>query len=245
MCGVAEMGVADFLTLNPRTVAEHDVGDVASGRRRIDWPGISATDQAGETPNVVVVSVRHDHRVQRAWVERELAVGAVGINSVRIEQPAVKQDSPGIDLQQMSAARDFLGRAVERDSQPNYLPTIDRAPAAHPEHAADRTALTPLRAANQSSLGCPQPLSLNKQSVGSRPILLLLFGLIHSIMPGTLAGFKPENQGIQRSAGSSSISRPISLKKLSTRHSLPRPSSTTSSSNCRSPRLGCSNWSWA
>ena len=147
--GVAEMGVADFLALDPRTVAEHDVGDVAGGRRGVDWPGIAAADQAGQTPDVVVVGVRHDHRVQRAWVERELAVGAVGINSVRIEQPAVEQDSPGIDLQQMGAARDLSGRAVERDSQPNYLPTIDRAPAAHPEHAADRTARSPLRAANR------------------------------------------------------------------------------------------------
>ena len=65
-----------------------------------------------------------------AGVERELAVGAVGIDPIRVKQPAVEQDPLGTDLQQMGAARDLPGRAVERDSQPSYLPTIDRAPAA-------------------------------------------------------------------------------------------------------------------
>ena len=36
----------------------------------------------------------------------------------------------------MSAARDRPGRAMERDSQPNYLPTIDLAPAMRQRHAA-------------------------------------------------------------------------------------------------------------
>ena len=62
--------------------------------------------------------------------KRELAVGAVGIDSIGIKQPAVEQDPRGIDLQQMSAARDLPGRAMERDSQPSYLPTIDPQPAA-------------------------------------------------------------------------------------------------------------------
>ena len=133
---VFEMGVAHFLTLDARTVAKHDVGDVARGGRREDRSRIASPDQARETADVVVVGVRDDHRVERAGVKRELAVGAVGIDSVGIEQPAVEQDPLGIDLQQMSAARDRSGRAVERDSQPNYLPTIDRAPAMRQRHAA-------------------------------------------------------------------------------------------------------------
>ena len=34
----------------------------------------------------------------------------------------------------MGAARDLTGRAVERDSQPSSLPTIDRAPALRQRH---------------------------------------------------------------------------------------------------------------
>ena len=61
-----------------------------------------------------------------AGVERELAVGAVGIDPIRVKQPAVEQKSCRANLQEMGAARDLPGRAVERDSQPSYLPTIDR-----------------------------------------------------------------------------------------------------------------------
>ena len=120
------MGVANFFALNARTVAEHHVGDVAGGRSRVNRTGVTGPDQTRETTDVVVVGVRHDDRVECARVERELAVRAVGINSVRIKKPAVKQDPLGIDLQQVSASRDRPGRAMERDSQPNYLPTIDQ-----------------------------------------------------------------------------------------------------------------------
>ena len=106
---VLEMGVAHFLALDARAVAEHDIGDIAGGGRCVDRSGIAGTDQARETTDMVVVGVRHDDRVERAGVERELAVGAVGINSVGIEQSAVEQDPLGIDLQQMSAARDLIG----------------------------------------------------------------------------------------------------------------------------------------
>ena len=94
-----EMGVADFLALDPRTVAKHDVGDVAGGGRRVDRPGIAGPDQAGETADMVVVGMRDNDRVERAGVERELAVGAVGIHPIGIEQSTVEQDPPGIDLQ--------------------------------------------------------------------------------------------------------------------------------------------------
>ena len=91
---------------------------------------------------MVVVGVRDNDRVERAGVERELAVGAVGINPVGIKQPTVEQDPLGIDLQQVSAARDRPGRAMERDSQPNYLPTIDSC-------AGDAAAARSLRHAGQ------------------------------------------------------------------------------------------------
>ena len=91
---VAEMGVAHFLTLDPRAVAQHDVGDVAGGGRGVDRPGVARADQAGKPPDVVVVGVRDDHRVERAGVERELTVGAVGIDPVGVKQPAVEQNPP-------------------------------------------------------------------------------------------------------------------------------------------------------
>ncbi len=97
--GVFEMGVAHFFTLDSRTVAQHDVGDIARRRRREDRSCIASPDQAGETADVVVMGVRHNNRVERARVERKLAVGAVGINTVGIKQPAVEQDPFGIDLQ--------------------------------------------------------------------------------------------------------------------------------------------------
>ena len=97
--GVLEMGVANLLALDPRTVAQHDVGDVAGGRRRVNRPGVASPDQAWQTADVIVVGVRDNHRVERAGVERELAVGAVGIDPIGIKQPAVEQDPPGVDLQ--------------------------------------------------------------------------------------------------------------------------------------------------
>ena len=52
--------------------------------------------------------------------------GLFGIDPIGVKQPAVEQDARRADLQQMGAARDLPGRAVERDSQPSHLPTIDR-----------------------------------------------------------------------------------------------------------------------
>ena len=174
----------DFLTLDPRTVAQHHVGDVAGGRRREDRPGIASPDQARETADVVVMGVGDDHRVERPGVERELAVGAVGINPIGIKQPAVEQDPPGIDLQQMGAARDLSGRAMERDSQPKYLPTIDSCPAQrprHPVHAGQRDrlrsrpiVLEPVR---------PVSPSLDVKTRTARSLLPVDDN--HSIMPGT------------------------------------------------------------
>ena len=116
--GMPHMGVAHLLALDPRTVAEHDAGDVAGGRRRIDRPIVSPLDQAGQAADVVVMGMRDDHRVEGSGVERELAVGAVGVDSVGIEQAAIEQETVGTDLQKMGAAGNLPGGAVERDSQP-------------------------------------------------------------------------------------------------------------------------------
>ena len=53
--------------------------------------------------------------------------GLFGIDPIGIEQPAIEQDALGTDLQEMGAARDLPGRAVERDSQPSTLPTNPRS----------------------------------------------------------------------------------------------------------------------
>src|SRR5208282_2981924 len=55
----------------------------------------------------------------------------------------------------------------------------------------------------------------------------------------------PSWPGNTRSAGSSSINRCIPPRRLSAKPSHPQVDPTTSSSTCRSPRLGCGNWSWA
>ena len=47
---VLEMGVAHFLALDSRTVAEHDVGDVAGRRRREDRSGITGPIRQGRRP---------------------------------------------------------------------------------------------------------------------------------------------------------------------------------------------------
>ena len=99
--GVAEVGVAHFLALNPRTVAEHDVGDIARGGRGINRAGVARANQAGQPSDVVVVGVRNDHRIERTGVEREVTVGAVRIESVRVKQPAVEQQTCRSNLQQM------------------------------------------------------------------------------------------------------------------------------------------------
>ncbi len=51
--------------------------------------------------------------------------------------------------------------------------------------------------------------------------------------------------GNTRSAGSSSINRFTPPRRLSAKPSHPQVDPTTSFSTCRSPRLGCGNWSWA
>ena len=47
---------------------------------------------------MVVVRVRDDDRVQLARVEREVAVGAVGLDPFRIKQAAIEQDPPGTNF---------------------------------------------------------------------------------------------------------------------------------------------------
>ena len=135
-----------------------------------------------------------------AGVKRELTVGAVGIDSVGIEQPAVEQDPPGIDLQQVSAARDRSGRAVERDSQPNNLPTIDSAPAMRQRHAACAMLGNAIaNAPGQSSLSQPALTRRRTADVRHGPHFQLSFvNVNNSIMPGTCDGFKPENYSIVR-----------------------------------------------
>ena len=88
---VAEMGVSHFLALDPRTVAEHDIGDVAGGGGGKNRPCVSRADQAGKPPDMIVMGVRDDHRIERAGVEQELTVRAVGIDSIRVKQPTVEQ----------------------------------------------------------------------------------------------------------------------------------------------------------
>jgi hypothetical protein len=197
---VAQVGVPRLLALDPRTVAQHDVGDVARGRGRVDRPGVAPTDQARKTPDVVVMRVRNDHRVQSARVERELAVWAVGIHPLGIKQPAVEQKPLGADLYQMSAARDLAGRAVERDSQPKYLPTIDRAPAAPPRHAVWRGARLPHPTSNRRSACPPAPRS---QASGQGTACASTLPAVddNSIMPGTPDSFKPERVGGVRAGG--------------------------------------------
>ena len=56
----------------------------------------------------------------------KLAVRALGIDPVGVEQPAIEQDSLRTDLQQVGAARDLPGRAMERDSQPTSSRDLER-----------------------------------------------------------------------------------------------------------------------
>ena len=59
-------------------------------RSGVNRPCVSGADQAGQPPDVVVMGVRDDHRIERAGVERELTVRAVGIDSIRVKQPTVE-----------------------------------------------------------------------------------------------------------------------------------------------------------
>ena len=169
---VAEMGVSHFFALDPRTVAEHDVGDIASGGSGVDRPGIPCPDEARQPPDVVVVGMRDDHRIERAGVKLEPTVRPVGIDAIRVKQPTIEQNPPRIDLQKMGTARDLPGRAVERDSQPGYLPTIDRAPAGH--GTCLRWA-TRMAHAGQLSLSRPDPswITLGRQFAFLPPPIIL------------------------------------------------------------------------
>ena len=115
---MTQVGVAHLLALDPGTVAKHDAGDVGRGGRRVNRAVVPLFDQKRKPADVVVMSVRDDHRVERTRVERELAVGAVRVDAIGIEQTAVKQQAIGTNLQKMGASGDLPGRAVERDSQP-------------------------------------------------------------------------------------------------------------------------------
>ena len=96
---ILHVGVAHFLALDPCAVAQHHAGDIARGRGGEDRPVISRPDQDREATDVVVVGVGDDHRVQFAGIERHLAVRTLGMDSFRIEQPAIEQNPFGTDLQ--------------------------------------------------------------------------------------------------------------------------------------------------
>ena len=121
---VAQVAVARILALDPGAVAEHDAEDVGRGVGGQDRPVVAGPDQAGEAADVVVVGVRDDHRVEVAGVERELAVRAVRVHPVGVEQAAIEQDPRPADLHQVGAARHLLRRAMERDAQPIILPPV-------------------------------------------------------------------------------------------------------------------------
>ena len=56
--------------------------------------------------------------VEGSGVERKLAIWAVGVDPIGIEQAAIEQKAVGANLQKMGAAGNLPGRAMERDSQP-------------------------------------------------------------------------------------------------------------------------------
>ena len=67
--GMTQVGIAHLLALDPRTVAKHDAGDVGRGGCRVDRAVVPPFDQERKPADVVVMSVRDDHRVKRARVE--------------------------------------------------------------------------------------------------------------------------------------------------------------------------------
>ena len=87
-------------------------------------PGVPFLDQVGESADVVVVGVRNHDRVERSGIEWEDAIGARRIDSIRIEQTTVEQNTMRTDLQKMSTSRNLPGCSVKRDSQPKILLTI-------------------------------------------------------------------------------------------------------------------------
>src|SRR3954453_21829755 len=112
------MGVAHIFALDPGAVAEHHTGDIAGGRRGVDWAIVTPLHQAGQSADVVVVSMRDDDPVQGSGIKRELAIWAVGVDSLGIEKTAIEQKGVGTNFQKMGAAGNLPGGAVERDSQP-------------------------------------------------------------------------------------------------------------------------------
>ncbi len=158
----------------------------------IDRPAIARLDQDRQAADVVVVGVRDDHRIQLAGIERQLAVGALGMDAFRIKQPAIEQDPRRADLQKVGAARDLPGRTVKRDSQPSSLPAIKRtfrrlasSPRSGPP---DRTA------GGSRCTGLSNFRRLEHGRVSQRRGTDIIFRLIiNSIMPGTSECFKAEH----------------------------------------------------
>ena len=116
-----ERAVAEILALDSGAVAEHDARDVGGGPGHVDRPAIAGADQAGQAADVVIVGVRDDHRVEPAWVEREIAIGAQWVDPIGVEQSAIEQNLVRADFQEVGAARDLPCGAMERNSQPSIL----------------------------------------------------------------------------------------------------------------------------
>ncbi len=72
------MAVAHFVALNARAVPEHDAGDIARGRRHVDWTRITGLDQARKPADVVVVRVRDDHGIESRGSNVSWRFGLVG-----------------------------------------------------------------------------------------------------------------------------------------------------------------------
>ena len=73
--------------------------------------------EAGQEPAVIDVRVREQHGVDRARVEGELAVEDLGLGAPSLEQSAVEQKAPPLELEQMPRAGDRPRGAVEGDVQ--------------------------------------------------------------------------------------------------------------------------------
>ena len=112
------MRVSDVLTLNSRAVAQHEITNIRSRRSRVNRSSVPSTHQIGKSPDVIIVTVGDDHGVERVGIEGELAIQAFRIDSIRVEQPTIEQDSMSTDFEQVGAPCDLPGRSVKRDSQP-------------------------------------------------------------------------------------------------------------------------------
>jgi hypothetical protein len=65
--------------------------------------------------------VRDDDSVERAGVKREVPIGAVRVQPIRVEEAAVEQYSLIADFEQMSAAGHLPSGSMKRDAQPIAL----------------------------------------------------------------------------------------------------------------------------